>query len=86
MIPLEISNDHLIDCIQLRINEYIRYINIIERDKIKQKKYIKNLIKNIKKFPLTNDGLLAALMYCEREVSKFEYVLECYFKKHFKTV
>jgi hypothetical protein len=75
---LLVDNDHLIECIKLRIYDYIVYVKIVEKDRKLQSKYIKKLVKNIKKYPLTTDGLMSALIYCEKELAKFEYMLKLY--------
>lgn len=73
------ENDHLATCIKLQIYNYSMYIKLVIKKEENQLFYIKKFIKKIKKFPVTKEGLISALIYSETQVTKLELEIQKYF-------
>ena len=71
-----LDDTHLINCIKLRIYDYSSYIKLLEKNEDNRLFYIKKFIKEIRKYPITTDGLISALIYAEKEISFLEFQLE----------
>jgi len=76
MSIFQIENDHLINCIRLRIYDYSMYIKLVINKEENQIFYIKKFIKKIKKFPVSNEGLMSALIYAETQLTKLEFEIQ----------
>lgn len=76
MRTLQIDDAHLINCIRLRIYDYSMYIKLLIKKEENQIFYIKQFIKKIRKFPLSNEGLMSALIYAESQISRIEFEIQ----------
>ena len=76
MSIFQIENDHLINCIRLRIYDYSMYIKLVINKEENQIFYIKKFIKKIKKFPVSTEGLMTALIYAETQLTKLEFEIQ----------
>jgi hypothetical protein len=52
------------------------YIKLVINKEENQIFYIKKFIKKIKKFPVSNEGLMSALIYAETQLTKLEFEIQ----------
>ena len=68
--------------IKKRFNDFIELVILYEKDIQKQAYLIKYLVKRIKMFEYSKDGMLSALMFLESVLTNFEYNINLINKSH----